>query len=231
MQRPSRWFWKGMMDLEREQPGSYRQWVESYVACVQFMDHQLGRLMKALDASPRGKETMIILWSDHGFHLGEQNLWGKLTNYDMSTRVPLLFIAPSRNTKGRVVQQAVELLDLYPTLADLCSLKKPAILEGKSLLPHFANNQVETTHFAISQFPRPVSYDFRRSDPKNMGYSIRTDRYRYTQWIEFESSAILTEEFYDYTQDNFEKANMINVPHYAKIIKELSRKLEDLIRN
>ncbi|MGB1673809.1 MAG: sulfatase-like hydrolase/transferase, partial [Limisphaerales bacterium] len=61
-----------MMDLEREQPGSYRQWVESYVACVQFMDHQLGRLMEALDASPRGKETMIILWSDHGFHLGER---------------------------------------------------------------------------------------------------------------------------------------------------------------
>ena len=225
---------RGYTDIPNNGPLSDNKIAElrhGYYAASSYTDAQVGRVLDELKRLGLEQTTVISLYSDHGFHLGEQNLWGKLTNYDISTRVPLLFIAPSRNTKGRVVQQAVELLDLYPTLADLCSLKKPAVLEGKSLLPHFADNQVETTHFAISQFPRPVSYDFRRSNPKNMGYSVRTDRYRYTQWIEFESGAILTEEFYDYTQDNFEKANMINVPTYAKIIKGLRGKLEDLIRN
>ncbi|MDP7048943.1 MAG: sulfatase [Verrucomicrobiota bacterium] len=225
---------RGYNDIPNNGPLSDEKIAElrhGYYAATSYTDAQLGRVLDELKRLGLEQTTVISLYSDHGFHVGEHNLWGKLTNYDVGTRVPLLFVAPSRNTKGRVVRQAVELLDLYPTLADLCSLKKPTGLEGKSLLPQFDNNQVESTHFALSQFPRPVSYDFSRGNPKNMGYSVRTDRYRYTQWIEFKSGAVLAEEFYDYTKNEWEKVNLINVLRYAEIIEELRHRLEDRIRN
>ena len=225
---------RGYTDIPNNGPISDEKIAElrhGYYAATSYADAQLGRVLDELKQLGLEQTTVISLYSDHGFHVGEQNHWGKLTNYDIGTRVPMLFVAPSRNTKGRVVRQAVELLDLYPTLADLCSLKKPTGLEGKSLLPEFDDNQDESTHFALSQFPRPVSYDFKRNNPKNMGYSIRTDRYRYTQWTEFKSGAVLAEEFYDYTENEWEKENLIDALRYAGIIERLRHRLEDRIRN
>ena len=108
------------MDLEREQPGSYRQWVESYVACVQFMDHQLGRLMEALDASPRGKETMIILWSDHGFHLGERHHMEKFMLWEKTTRIPLIVVLPGTTLGHQRCDTPVDLSTLCPNAFGSC---------------------------------------------------------------------------------------------------------------
>ena len=164
-----------------------------YYAATSFMDAQVGRVVDELKRLGLDQNTVISLYSDHGFHVGEHNLWGKLTNYDIGTRVPLLFVAPQQKARGRVVRQAVELLDIYPTLTDLCGLKQPGQLEGASLARHL-DRLGPTKNFALSQFPRPVAYNFQKTNPKSMGYSIRDDRYRLTQWIDFRTGKLLAED-------------------------------------
>lgn len=192
-----------------------------YYAATSYMDAQLGRVLAALEALHLDTNTIVALYGDHGFHLGEHDLWGKLTNFDIGTRIPLLFASPTQKDKGAVVTQAVEALDLYPTLAQLCNLPAPKALEGQSLAASLDDHKSQLKNFALSQFPRPVSYNFTRSNPENMGYSIRDDRYRYTRWVAFTSGKLLAEEFYDYQTNRFETVNMINEPKYAASIKRL----------
>ena len=191
-----------------------------YYAATSFMDAQVGRVVDELKRLGLDQNTVISLYSDHGFHVGEHNLWGKLTNYDIGTRVPLLFVAPGQKARGRVIRQAVELLDIYPTLATLCGLDPPAQVEGVSLARHL-DQPGPTKNFALSQFPRPVAYNFRQANPQAMGYSIRDDRYRFTQWINFASGKIIAEEFYDYTVAQTENKNLIDDSKYAKSISRL----------
>jgi len=202
-----------------------------YYAATSYMDAQVGHVLAELKRLGLNKNTVVSLYGDHGFHLGEHNLWGKLTNYDMGTNAPLLFASPFQKEKGEVIRQAVEFLDIYPTIADLCQLKKPVGLEGKSLLPLLANRKAAPKNFAISQFSRPVSYNYTKKKPKNMGYSIRDDRYRYTKWIEFKGGAVLAEEFYDYAKDNVEMKNEINNPQYVRTIKRMKGKLKEVTGN
>ena len=112
-------------------------------------------------------------------------------------------------------------LDLYPTLAELCKLPAPKKLEGQSLAASLDDQSRKLKNFAVSQFPRPVSYNFTRANPKNMGYSIRDDRYRYTRWVELTSGKVLAEEFYDYQQNPIETANMIEESKYVEAITRL----------
>ena len=202
-----------------------------YYAATSYMDTQVGRLLDELKRLGLNKNTIVCLYGDHGFHLGEHNLWGKLTNYDMGTNAPLLFASPFQKEKGKAIRQTVEFLDIYPTIADLCGLKKPVELEGKSLLPLLDNSKAAAKNFAISQFSRPVSYNYTKKKPKNMGYSIRDDRYRYTKWIEFKSGAILVEEFYDYAKINVEVKNEVNNPQYVSTINRMKKRLERTISN
>ena len=200
-----------------------------YYAATSFMDAQVGRVVDELKRLGLDQNTVISLYSDHGFHVGEHNLWGKLTNYDIGTRVPLLFVAPQQKARGRVVRQAVELLDIYPTLTDLCGLKQPGQLEGASLARHL-DRLGPTKNFALSQFPRPVAYNFQKTNPKSMGYSIRDDRYRLTQWIDFRTGKLLAEEFYDYRENNPELKNQIKDPAHAHTINRLKPKLQAFIQ-
>ena len=200
-----------------------------YYAATSFMDAQVGRVIAELKRLGLDRNTVISLYSDHGFHIGEQNLWGKLTNYDIGTRVPLLFVAPQQKARGRVIQQAVELLDMYPTLTELCGLPKPQGLAGQSLARQL-DQPGPTKNFALSQFPRPVSYNFKSAPPKSMGYSIRDDRYRLTQWIDFASGKVLAEEFYDYTVPRPESKNLIGHPQSATSIAGLRPKLVTFIK-
>ena len=200
-----------------------------YYAATSFMDAQVGRVIAELKRLGLDRSTVISLYSDHGFHIGEQNLWGKLTNYDIGTRVPLLFVAPQQKARGRVIRQAVELLDMYPTLTELCGLPKPRGIAGQSLARQL-DQPGPTKNFALSQFPRPVAYNFKSAPPKSMGYSIRDDRYRLTQWIDFASGKVLAEEFYDYTVVQPESQNLISAAKTAGSIARLRPQLEAFIK-
>jgi len=200
-----------------------------YYAATSYMDAQLGRVVAELKRLGLADNTIISLYGDHGFHIGEHNLWGKLTNYDIATRAPLLVVSRFQQAPGKVVRQAVEFVDIYPTLAALCGLKPPAGLEGTSLAALLDNPHAACKNFAISQFPRPVSYNFTRKTPRNMGYSIRDDRYRYTKWIALKDGNLLAEEFYDYSTDRAELKNHARNPKYAKPIARLRKTLRAVV--
>ncbi len=183
------------------------QWkraVHAYLACVSFVDHQVGRVLDALDASPHAENTIIALWSDHGWALGEKQRWAKRGLWESETRVPLIIAGP--NVKGsRVCQQPVGLIDLYPTLAEMCGLSKPAHLEGRSLMPQLQNVDTERP---------PVITTFFENN-----HAVRSARWRYIRYSTGD------EELYDHDADPHEWRNLAGKPAHAEIIKELAQHL------
>jgi iduronate 2-sulfatase len=222
---------RGYTDIPNKGPVPDEKMAEvrhGYYAATSYMDAQVGRVLAELKELGLVGNTIVSLYGDHGFHIGEHDLWGKLTNYDMATNAPMLFVAPDQKDKGRVVRQAVEFVDIYPTMADLCGLEKPAGLEGESLAPVLDNHKAAVKNFAVSQFPRPISYNFTKNKPKNMGYSIRDDRYRYTLWIDFKDGKLLAEEFYDYSKNQVELTNQVDDSDYSDVIDTLRKKIEEV---
>ena len=197
-----------------------------YYAATSFMDAQLGKVINELETLGLAGNTVIVLYGDHGFHIGELDIWGKLTNYEVSTNAPMLIVSPKQKTKGSTVDKAVEFLDIYPTVADLCGLKKPKELEGTSLVKVLDDPFAEVKDFAISQIPRPVSYNFTKKPPVNMGYSIRNQRFRYTKWVNFKTGATVAEEFYDYEVNKLERSNQIGNAEHATIIHRMKEQLK-----
>jgi arylsulfatase A-like enzyme len=138
----------------------HRQWqaaTAAYLACVHFVDAQIGRLLAALEQSSHAADTVIVLWGDHGWHLGEKQHWGKWTGWERSARVPLLIVPPARDRSafagGQVSGQPVSLIDLYPTLLDLAGLPAPATgLDGKSLVPLLREPKQRTNRAVVSTF-------------------------------------------------------------------------------
>lgn len=130
----------------------------AYLACVSYVDAQIGRMIKALEEEGLRENTIIILWSDHGFHLGEMGVWGKATNYEIATRVPLIIWTPNmtKNSQGKATNALVELVDIYPTLADIAGLKIPEHTEGKSFKPLIEKPDLLWKNAAFSQFPTPA---------------------------------------------------------------------------
>jgi arylsulfatase A-like enzyme len=182
----------------------WQQAVMAYLACVSFVDAQIGRLLDALDNSPHKDNTVIVLWGDHGWHLGEKQHWGKWTGWERSTRVPCLVVPPN-SQKAVVSEQPVSLIDIYPTLIDLCKLPAKTDLDGQSLVPFMKDP---------SKQARPVISTFDRGN-----YSIRSERYRF---IHYEDGS---EELYDHTADPNEWKNLIDDPTHAGIRAELKKLL------
>lgn len=195
-----------------------------YLAAISYVDAQIGRVLAALDASGLRDNTIVILWSDHGFHLGEHGLWAKTSNFELDARVPLIICSPEY-PKAQVCHSLVELLDLYPTLVDLCHLDRPVKLEGKSLRPLLADPTASVKDAAMTWHPRPA-YPAAGADPEAMGYSIRTHQFRYTQWRDFATSALLAEELYDHHLDPDETNNVAGLPRHAELISQLSKRIE-----
>lgn len=139
-------------------PELQRKLKHGYYACVSYIDAQLGIMIQALKDSGQYENTIIVLWSDHGFNLGEMGYWGKATNYEIATRVPFIISAPgvTDKTKGQQSDATVELIDLYPTLCDLAGLKKPSHLEGQSLVPFLKKPSTKSKKPAFSVFPSPA---------------------------------------------------------------------------
>lgn len=183
-----------------------------YYACVSYIDSLLGDLMRDLDELGLRDNTIIVFWADHGFKLGEHTLWHKHTNFELDCRVPFMISTPGYR-KGQRTGSLVELLDIFPTLCDLAGLPTPSDLEGKSLLPILKNPEGSIRPYARSQYPRGRNI---------MGYTIKTDRYRYVEWTEIDSGKVVERELYDHFSDGDENVNQANNPSYLTEIPRLA---------
>lgn len=182
-----------------------RELRHGYLAGVSFLDAQLGRVLDALDSEQLRKNTIVVFWSDHGFHLGENTLWCKTSNFERDARVPLLISVPESQNSGARCHTPVELLDLYPTLAELCGLSLPHEVDGVSLVPLLENPTETADRYAYTQHPRPAYY---KDVPEVMGVSVRSERFRYTEWRKFDSGRVLARETYDYRDGMNESRNV-----------------------
>ncbi|MDB4676836.1 sulfatase, partial [bacterium] len=154
-----------------------RELRHGYYACVSYVDALVGRLLDELTKSKLAGNTVVVLWGDHGFHLGEQGLWTKANNYELSTRVPLIVSVPGQKQSGLKSAALVEFVDVYPTLADICELDAPQGVEGISFKPLLTNPDQPWKRAAFSQYPRAYNGNRHRGHGDFMGYAVRTNRY------------------------------------------------------
>lgn len=190
-----------------------------YYAAISFTDHNIGRLLDALDKEGLADNTIIVLWGDHGWQLGDHGLWHKHTNFEIATRAPLLISLPQQKTAGQKCDAPVEFVDVYPTLADVCGLSIPAGLDGKSLKPYLENAKAPMQKVAISQYPRGTP------DGPAMGYSIRDERYRCTFWRQRVGEKIIATELYDEVNDPAETVSLADKPELKSVIDAMAKHL------
>jgi len=195
------WPWFGVTEAQA------RESRQAYWAAISFVDAQVGRLLDALDRFQLADRTVVVFWSDNGYHTGDHGLWKKQSLFEGSARVPLLVAAPGQKTRGRGCQSPVELVDLYPTLADLCGLPPPPDLAGRSLRPLLDDPEAAWDKPAFTQV-------WRGAFP---GHSVRTGRWRYTEWDEGRQGA----ELYDYSGDAPEERNLAADPAHAETVAGL----------
>jgi arylsulfatase A-like enzyme len=203
-----------------------RDALRAYRACISYVDAQIGRVLDELDRLGLRENTVVVLWGDHGWHLGEQNLWGKMTNFEIATHVPMVISIPGQKNAGAKTEGLSEFVDIYPTLCDACGLPKPDNLEGASLIPLMDQPDRPWKTAAFSQYPRPGHFPSEKNI-KQMGYSMRTDRYRYTEWQDYKTGEVLARELYDYKTDPQGNVNIANKPENAELIKKFSKQLSE----
>ncbi|MBU6303439.1 MAG: sulfatase [Verrucomicrobia bacterium] len=207
-----------------------RELIHGYAACVSYIDAQVGLLMKTLEEEGIADNTLVCLWGDHGWHLGEHGHWGKVTNYEDATRAPLIIAAPHRTQTPRVTA-LVEFVDIYPTLCELAGLPVPESVEGKSLVPLICGGSAPLHEAAISQMsPRPAKDGV-------MGWTLRTQRYRYIEWRRADLGAdtprvtdrVESVEFYDYDSDPVERRNLAGNADHAALVKQHQALFDQLL--
>jgi iduronate 2-sulfatase len=205
-----------------------RQCRQAYYASISFMDAQVGRVIDALDRLGLSDNTIIVFTSDHGYHMGEHGLWQKMSLFEESSRVPLLIVAPGVAQKGGTAKSPVSHVDLFPTLAELCGVKAPSNVQGQSLVPMLKDPSVAGRGWAITQVMRgggpnraSVTTNVSSDGPGFFGYTLRTPRWRYTEWDEGRKGR----ELYDHDADPRELTNLADMPAQAKTVEELSSQL------
>lgn len=192
-----------------------REAIRAYFAAITFMDAQVGKLLDALERLKLADKTIVVFWSDHGYMLSEHGQWMKQDLFEESARMPFLMSVPGIKSPGRHSDKPVELVDIYPTLADLCGLKAPTDLEGYSLRPLLDNPNARWDKPAYTQVERTV-------DKKSlMGYSVRTEKWRYTEW----DGGRLGAELYDHVKDPNEYHNLAKDTRYGATVQELKKLL------
>lgn len=198
---------------------SWKEIIRAYMACISFTDAQIGRLLDVIEASPYSENTIIVLWSDHGMHIGEKENWEKFTLWEESTRVPLMFYAPGVTKAGTVSGTSVSLIDIFPTLAELVGKAAPDNCDGHSLVPLLKGKKVK--HPAAI-----TAYKFQ-APANGRGYAVRTDKYRYIYYPEAGF-----EELYDHEQDPNEFINIAYKKELKDVIAEhrtiLKERVSDL---
>ena len=194
-----------------------------YFASVSYVDAQIGRLLDELDRQDLSRNTIVVLWGDHGWKLGDHNSWGKMTNYEVDTRAPLIVRAPGMRAGGRV-DGLVEFVDIYPTLCELAGLGAPAALEGQSLAPQLRNPKRKAKDAVFTQFLRDGIWVAPDGIPY-MGYAIRTERYRYVEWVRWKDGELAGRELYDLQKDSLETENRAGEAETAGVAEQLARRL------
>lgn len=194
-----------------------RQAIQAYYASITFMDQQVGRLLDALDRLGLAENTVVVLWSDHGYHLGEHGLWQKQSLFEESARVPLIVSAPGMRARGKGSSQLVELVDIYPTLAEICRLPAPKNLEGTSFRRLLDDPARKGKPAAYTQVRRGGG----AAGEMFMGRSVRTERWRYTEWDGGKKGA----ELYDHQSDAREHRNLAHDPKHATAVAKMRRLL------
>lgn len=190
--------------------------IHGYYAALSYTDAQIGKLLDALDRLNLADNTIVVVWGDHGWKLGEHGMWCKHTNYENDARVPLIMRAPGKKA-GVTSGGLVEFVDIYPTLADLAGLEAPSDLEGASFAPLLDNPDLPWKAAAFSQYPRS------HGGQQLMGYSMTDGRYRLTRWVERKRpSQLVAAELYDHKTDPAENVNVAARPEYAKALGEVN---------
>ncbi len=213
-----------------------QQAIQAYFASVSFMDAQVGRVLDALERLELADNTIVVFMSDHGYHLGEHGLWQKMSLFEESSRVPLIIAVPGQDKKGAVASTPVGLVDVYPTLAELCGVPAPENLQGQSLVPILKDSSLPGRGWALSQVtrgpraaakkaarpsaPSSQAADETRPAP-TFGFTLRTPRWRYTEWDEGNRGR----ELYDHQNDPLEQTNLADDPAQAEQVAQLSRQL------
>lgn len=188
--------------------GKWREAIRAYLACISYADALIGRLVDALDASGEAERTIIVLWSDHGWHLGEKGHWHKMTLWERATRVPLVVVAPGVTRAGSRCARPVSLLDLYPTLTELCGLEPSERIDGESLLPLLKDPEAPRRRPAVTTYLRG-------------NHAVRDGRWRYIRYADG------GEELYDHRTDPNEWSNVAGDPRYGPIKARLAQWLPE----
>ncbi len=203
-----------------------RELIHGYYASTSFVDAQVGRLLDELERLGQADNTVICLWGDHGWHLGDHGMWCKHTNYEQATRSPLIIADPRTDLRSAKTGAPTEFVDIFPTLTDLCGIGTPSQLEGVSLTPLMRDPAGSVKRAAVSQYPRGTG------DGPAMGYAYRDERYRYVRWVKKDFRAgetdgpVVARELYDYDTDPMETVNLAGDADYQAVVA----RFEDLVR-
>ncbi len=194
--------------------------IHGYYACVSFVDAQINKVIITLEELGLAENTIIVIWGDHGYKIGEYGDWTKHTNFELDTKVPLIF-----NWKNHIPehtnQTIAELLDIYPTLTDLAGLPKPLGIQGTSLVDLIENQKIVGEKVALSQYPRG----------KHMGYSIRNQQFRYTAWINEDTNNVDFDELYDHSdQGMIADKNLMSEESFRGVGERMKMQLFEKIR-
>lgn len=195
-----------------------RNLIHGYYACVSYIDAQIGRLLDALKQNGLYQNTIVILWGDHGWKLGEHGMWCKHTQFVLDNHVPMILKIPGQSRSAVKTNAIVEFVDIYPTLCELAGLELPGHLQGTSFMPVIQDPSRQWKKGAITVWP------LNRNDQEKliMGYSIQTNRYRYTEWIKESSGELMARDLFDHDRDPDENFNISNKPENGELINELS---------
>jgi iduronate 2-sulfatase len=196
-----------------------RECLRAYLAAISYVDAQVGRLLDTLEQTGLAKNTIIVLWGDHGYYMGEHGWWGgKHNNYDGATRAPLIVAAPGQQTAGRKCAALVEFVDIFPSLIEIAGLPEPkdaSELEGVSFAPLLAEPERPWKTAVFSQYPKAEN---------NLGTAMRTDRYRYVEWRK--GGQVTARELYDYQTDPAESQNLAASPANAALLETLAARMK-----
>jgi iduronate 2-sulfatase len=192
-----------------------REAIHGYYAATAYTDANVGKVLAALRRHRLDSNTLVILWGDHGWRLGELDDWGKTTNFEICTRAPLILSVPGQRNPGASTDALVEFVDIYPTLAELCGLRAPGRLEGLSFARLGNEPRRPWKRAVFSQYPRAAGKD------KLMGYSMRTSRYRYTEWQRPDRTAAAA-ELYGHNTDPMETTNLAGLPESTRLVTQLA---------
>ncbi len=235
---PARQTPEGMPDLALHQFGELRKYhgipengplddamsrdlIHGYYAATSMIDAQIGKLMDALRENNLIDKTIVVLWGDHGWKLGDYGSWCKHTNFELDANVPLIIYDPT-DPRGQYSSSLAELVDLYPTLCEMANLPLPAHLEGQSLKPILDDPEAIVNKVALSQYPRGKSLGYDRKS-QYMGYSMHYGDYRFTRWQDYENPEdVFALELYDHSSSPLAKTNLAEDPQYQNLVQEMN---------